>query len=193
MSTSAAHARGMAFLGVLGELRRIAGAERVTAALPKWGDAVAQVTAKRVQRNEWYPYPAFAQLLAGADRDLGQNDGALCHRLGFAAAKHDLGGAFAVLKLLASPQHLIGSCERVWPRYYRDAGRMEAVSTLPTRTILRIHAFPEMAQHHCRMMEGWMISAMEELGANVLPGGRESACMSTGAPFHEFSCTWVKR
>lgn len=193
MSTPTAHARGMAFLGVLGELRRLAGVQRVTTKLPTWGDAIAKVTSQRVERNEWYPYSAFAQLLAGADRDLGDNDGALCSRLGFAAAKRDLGGAFAVLKLLASPQHLIGSCERVWPRYYRDAGRMEAVSTLPTRTILRIHAFPDMAPHHCRMMEGWMISAMEELGANVLPGARESACMSSGAPFHEFACTWEKR
>jgi hypothetical protein len=183
----------MAFLGVLGELRALAGAPRISAALAKWGDELASITANRVQRNEWYPYVAFAQLLAGAERELGDGTGDLCRKLGAAAAKRDLGGAFAVLKLLASPQHLIGSCERVWPRYYRDAGRMEAVSTRPTNTILRILGFRDMAPMHCRMMEGWMISAMAELGATVLPGAHESVCMSTGAAHHEFVCTWTKR
>jgi hypothetical protein len=182
----------MAFLGVLRELRRETGAERIATAMRGWGDALAQVVAQRVEKGEWYPYVAFAQLLAGADRELGDGTGALCRELGFVAAKHDLRGPFTVLKLLASPQHLIRSCERVWPRYYRNAGRMEAVKTEPTDTLLRIHEFAAMAPQHCRMMEGWMVAAMGVLGATVLPGARETACMASAAPYHEFACTWTK-
>ena len=182
----------MAFLGVLKELRARVDADRVTASLKTWGRELAVVTAERVSRTEWYPYAAFAQLLTGAERELGDGTGTLSRELGAAAAKSDLRGAFAVLKLLASPRHLIGSCERVWPRYYRNAGRMEAVSTRPENTMLRIHDFPAMVPAHCRMMEGWMISAMEVLGATVLPGGKETLCMANEGPYHEFACTWRK-
>jgi hypothetical protein len=181
----------MAFLGILKELRRRFGSDRVGAAMPGWGDAVAKVTRERIGRSEWYPYVAFGQLLVGAERELGEGKGTLCRELGGAAAKSDLSGAFAVLKLLASPRHLIGSCERVWPRYYRDAGRMEAVATRPERTVLRIHGFPSMVPAHCRMMEGWMIQAMAVLGAKVLPGACESVCMTHGGAYHEFVCTWT--
>ena len=181
----------MAFLGILKELRRRFGSERVQAALRGWGDEIARVSGDRIGRSDWYPYAAFAQLLMGAEREFGDGRGDLCKVLGAAAAKSDLSGAFSVLKLLASPRHLIGSCERVWPRYYRDAGRMEAVATRPDRTVLRIHDFPSMVPAHCRMMEGWMIQAMHVLGAKVLPGACESTCVTRGGPYHEFVCTWT--
>jgi hypothetical protein len=41
------------------------------------------------------------------------------------------------------------------------------------------------------MMEGWMISAMAQLGAKVLPGGRETQCVRDGGPYHEFRCQWT--
>jgi hypothetical protein len=44
---------------------------------------------------------------------------------------------------------------------------------------------------HCRLMEGWMIAAMDVIGAKVLPGARETACMAGGGPYHEFSCQWT--
>ncbi len=182
----------MAFSGVLKELRARVGAERLRIAARGWGDELAIVLAEPVVRSEWYSYVAFAQLLAGAERELGDGSGALCRELGGAAAKRDLGGAFSVLRYLASPQHLIGSCERVWPRYYRNAGRMEAVATRPENTVLRISDFPGMAEQHCRLMEGWMISAMQTLGAIVNPGAAERACASRGGDVHEFACTWRK-
>lgn len=182
----------MAFLGVLKELRAAAGADPVAHALPYWGADLAAVVKDRIVATDWYPYAAFAQLLAGAERELGDGTGALSRELGHAAARNDLRGAFAVLKLLASAQHLIGACERVWPRYYRNAGRMVSVSTRPENTVVRIHDFPGMAPEHCKMMEGWMISAMDVLGVTVLPGAEESMCASKGAPYHEFTCKWKK-
>lgn len=185
-------ARGMAFLGLLKQLRAQFGADTVSAALPRWGPGIAKVCASRVSKTDWYPYGAFVELLEGAEGELGTGNGALVSSLGEAAAHRDLGGgAFSILRVLSSPRHLIGSCERVWPRYYDNAGRMIAVARDPQNTVLRILDFPGMARMHCRMMEGWMISAMAQLGAKVVPGGREVACMHDGAPHHEFWCRWT--
>ncbi len=182
----------MAFLGLLEQLRGRFGAASIGAALQRWGPAIAAATASRIAKTEWYPYAALVELLVGAEAEFGTGDGALVRALGEGAAKRDLGGGtFSVLRVLASPRHLISSCERVWPRYYLNAGKMIAVRTEPTSTVLRIVDFPTMAPQHCRMMEGWMTSAMAQLGAQVLPGGRETACVSQGAPFHEFSCAWT--
>lgn len=187
-----ANARGMAFLGLLKQLREQFGAETVAAAIPTWGPNVAKVCASRVSKTDWYPYAAFVELLEGAERDFGDGDGVLVSSLGEAAARRDLGGgAFSILRVLSSPRHLIGSCERVWPRYYDNAGRMIAVAREPANTVLRILDFPTMARMHCRMMEGWMTSAMSQLGAKVLPGGRETQCTHDGAPHHEFWCQWT--
>ena len=72
--------------------------------------------------------------------------------------------------------------------YTDGCGYMEAVDVRQERTVLRITGFPEMDPAHCRMMEGWMIAAMDVIGARVLPGAKETACMTEGAPYHEFSC-----
>ena len=38
-----------------------------------------------------------------------------------------------------------------------------------------------------------MIATMSTIGFRVSDDARESRCMSHGAPFHEFACTWTKR
>lgn len=182
----------MALVGILKELRARFGPDVVQVELAGWGPHIAEICSGRVGRTEWYPYEAMVELLRGCERTFGDGTGQLCVEVGHAAARRDMSGAFSVLRLLGSPQHLIGSCSRVWGRYYRDAGRMEAVATEPERTVLRIVDFPDMAPEHCRMMEGWMISAMATLGAKVLPGGRETMCPSRGGEYHEFTCQWTR-
>jgi hypothetical protein len=74
--------------------------------------------------------------------------------------------------------------------YTEEAGIMEAVDVRPDSTLLRISDFPDMHPAHCRMMEGWMIAAMDVVGARVLPGACERECTSRGGSCHEFWCQW---
>jgi hypothetical protein len=78
----------------------------------------------------------------------------------------------------------------VWPSYYRNAGRMEAITWSPDDTTLRIFDFPLMHPAHCRLMEGWMISTMKQIGVRVNDGAAETECPSRGGRWHEFRCTW---
>ena len=46
---------------------------------------------------------------------------------------------------------------------------------------------------HCKLMEGWMIAAMDFVGARVLPGACERQCASRGGAYHEFWCRWAPK
>jgi hypothetical protein len=109
--------------------------------------------------------------------------------LGREAGKRDLNTVFAYLSRFYGPERLIRSCSRVWPHYYRNAGRMEAVECDPDRTVLRIQGFARMSGAHCRLMEGWMSQAMALVGAEVIEGS-ETRCPRRGDPWHEFVCRW---
>ena len=146
----------------------------------------------RIKQSNWYPYPAYIALLRGIDRSLGKGDLNLCRTLGEWAGAQDLGSMFKVYAMLASADRLIRSSKLVWPQYY-DRGEMSALSTAPEDTRLRIAGFPEMDPAHCRLMEGWMIATMGQIGCRVQPGGRETTCTSRGGDCHEFTCTWIKK
>jgi hypothetical protein len=38
-----------------------------------------------------------------------------------------------------------------------------------------------------------MVATMKRIGFIVNEGARETACVSRGAPHHEFACTWRSR
>jgi len=112
--------------------------------------------------------------------------------VGEIAGRRDLGSILRVYVALSSPERLIRSCAKIWPSYYRNAGRMEAVTWSPENTTLRIHDFPAMSHHHCRLMEGWMISTMQTIGFQPSNDARETRCPSRGDAWHEFSCRWTR-
>ena len=70
---------------------------------------------------------------------------------------------------------------------------MDALSWEPTNTTLRISHFGAMHALHCRLMEGWMIATMDMIGLQVNGDSHERQCMSRGAAFHEFTCTWQEK
>ena len=188
-----AEVSGRAFLGLLRHLRDTHGQEQIGRVAEAAGGETQRVLAERVSKLRWYPYAAFTQFLAGAEQALPKSSVGTSFTLGMVAGKQDLGTVLKIYVALSSPERLIRSCKLVWPGYYRNAGRMEAVEWDPQSTVLRIYDFPEMHRLHGRLMEGWMISTMESLGLRVDPGARQTLFMGDGAPHHEFRCTWRRR
>jgi hypothetical protein len=156
------------------------------------GLATVDVFRAKIRVAGWYPYAAFSGFLVAADRALGIGDGKTCRAMGEAAGKRDLTTILKVYVALASVERLIRSCEKIWPSYYRNAGRMEALTWRPEETVLRIYDFPDMHAAHCRLMEGWMISTMATIGFRVSDDARETACTARGDAHHEFRCTWTR-
>ncbi len=180
---------GRAFLGLIRHIKD-ARPTALQSVVDHAGEPLRGVFAERILTTRWYPYPAFVAFLHAVEERLGRGQRDYCRALGAAAGVRDLGTIFRIYRALASPERLIRSCSKVWPSYYRNAGRMDAIAWAPEETILRITEFPQMDRMHCRLMEGWMISTMNDIGVKILPGARESECASRGGSCHEFRCSW---
>jgi hypothetical protein len=183
---------GKAFLGLITYIRETHGADSLSRIVAISGDSTRLVFKQRIQSSSWYYYDAFSSFLASADKVFGTGDLAYCKTLGAQAGKRDLNTVYKLLLRMRNPESLIQSCTRVWESYYRDAGEMVAVQTAPTGTALRITNCPKMHPAHCRLMEGWMIQAMDMIGCRVSDDAHESRCQSRGHQFHEFVCTWTR-
>lgn len=181
---------GKAFLGLISHLKSAHGPELLAGMLEEGESEMRAVFERRIAINSWHPYVAYVELLRQIERRLGSGNGDTCRELGAVAGRRDLGTVFRLYRVLASPQRLIRGCSQVWRSYYRNAGRMEAISWAPENTTLRIYDFLTMHPLHCRLMEGWMVSSMEAIGCRVDSDFRESACTSRGDPHHEFRCSW---
>lgn len=183
--------RGRALLGLIGFAKQRRGPAVVEQIVAEASPALREVLDQRIRVGGWYHYASYIELLRAMDGRIGRGDLAICREAGRWAGAQDLGSMFRIYATLASAERLIRSCRLVWPQYYRNAGRMEALAWKPERTVLRITGFDSMDPAHCRLMEGWMISTMEQIGCRVSDDARETACTTHGAAHHEFACRWT--
>ncbi len=184
---------GAAFLGITKYIKDSHGKEILEKIIEQAGEAAKEAYGKKIITVVWYPYEAYIHLLRAADKVMGSGDLTFARELGIVAAKKDFDTVYSMYKEKADPQTLINDSGLIWKSYYRDAGKMEAASSEPDNTILRIYDFPEMAPAHCRLMEGWMTQTMRLLGANLIEEVRETQCASEEAPYHEFKTRWSER
>jgi hypothetical protein len=180
----------MAFLGTARYIKREFGEAVLGRVIAGGGPATQKTFAKKIDGLGLHPYESFVGLLRSADRELGKGDLEYVRKLADAAARSDLATIFKVYAIKPSAEAMIRACTPIWGMYTEGAGYMEAIDTSQDNTVLRITDFPEMDPAHCVLMESWMIGAMDVIGARVLPGARETECMSRGGRYHEFWCRW---
>ncbi len=185
-----ARMRGMAFLGTARYVKRAYGGEMLDKIVADAGPETQKTFSKRIDGLGLHPYEAFVGLLRSADRRLGTGDLSFCRTIGEMAARNDLETIFRVYAVRPAPAKMIEACTPIWGMYTEGCGYMEAIDVRPEHTVLRITEFPDMDPAHCRLMEGWMIAAMDVIGVRVLPGAGETECMHDGGRYHEFSCEW---
>ena len=187
-----AQVRGRAFLGLINQLRELGGKNAIDEMLRKAPVETRRLFEERLRQSAWYPYAAYVGMLRTSDQVFGKGNLELCRSMGAHAANIDMGTMFQIYAKIASPERMLNACRIVWPQYYRDAGTMRASHTSSTDSRICIDDFPEMDPAHCRLMEGWMVSAIEKLGVKIRPGATETRCPSRGDAFHEFSGKWDK-
>ena len=188
-----AKVRGMAFLGAARHVKQRHGLEMLAKIIRDAGPEAQATFSKRINGLILHPYVAFVGLLRSVDLHLGSGDLEYCRVIGDMAARHDLETIFRVYAIRPSPENMIRACTPIWGMYTEDAGYMEAIDVRPENTVLRITGFPDMDPGHCKMMESWMIAAMDVIGVRVLPGACERECPNQGGRYHEFWCRWENK
>jgi hypothetical protein len=181
---------GRAFLGLIRNIKDRHGPDALRKAVDASGPSTQAIFAEPIRILKWYPYEGYVGFLRTLQRDLGGGDRNYCRKLGAVAGERDLGTIFKIYRAIASAERLIRACNKIWPSYYRDAGKMDAISWEPENTVLRITDFKQMDPTHCRLMEGWMIATMAQIGLKVNDEAGETVCMSRGGQYHEFVCKW---
>ena len=185
-----ARVRGMAFLGAAHHIKHTYGPDVLGEVVAAAGPATRKTFERKIDGLSLQPYASFIGLLRSFDERLYRGDLRGCRELGDLAARYDLKTIFKGYAIRPAPEDMIRACTPIWSMYTDDAGTMVAVDTRPDSTILRIQDFLDMDPAHCALMEGWMIAAMDFVGARILPGACERLCMSRGDPVHEFWCRW---
>jgi len=147
---------GAAFLGLAKYVKNERGSDFLNKVIQDAGATTGEVFVKRIITVGLYPYKAYVDFLKSLDRHLGRGDLSYCRKLGEVAAKRDIETIYGMYKKTGEAEVLIRDCGLIWKSYYRNAGRMEAVTWEPNNTLMRIYDFVEMDPAHCRLMEGWM-------------------------------------
>jgi hypothetical protein len=185
-------ANGKAFLGLIKYIKLNGRLEYLDQILRATEPATRQVFSKKIMVSDWYPYSTFINFLATMQSKMSNGDPNFFRLVGSIGGRADMGAIFSIFKRLASFEKLFRSCNSIWSSYYRNAGSMIPTEWKPERTVVQIINFPQMSPLHCRLMEGWFVATLEEIGVRLLRW-EESKCMSKGDPCHEFACSWQKR
>ena len=184
---------GKAFLGLIRHIRETEGDGTVERVVDKAENPyVRTVFGEYIRPLSWYHYSAFASFLQSCAATLGKGSLTYCRTLGRGAGRRDLNTVYKLILRMRDPENLITACSRVWQSYYRECGHMEAISTRPDNTVVRICDFKKMHPAHCQLMIGWMEQAMLLIGCQVSDDAHESKCDSRGDGYHEFVCSWTR-
>ncbi len=161
--------------------------EKVIAALPA---ASQEACRRKIIAVADYPYSIYVDFITAVDRVAGKGDLALCRKIGHYAGARDVGGFLKMSKQSPTPRELAIAAGALWKSYHLNSGYIKVESTEPESTVLRIYEFPAMAPAHCRLLEGYFAEGIKQAGVVWVEEIRETACMSRGAPYHEFKGKW---
>jgi len=110
---------------------------------------------RQIVAGDWYAYEAYTELLEIMTRVHGRGEDAFLEVLGRHAARHDVGGIFKIISVLASFERIMSSASSFWPRYC-DTGTFAIVEVGDGRGIGRLTEFPTVSRHHAILLIGWI-------------------------------------
>ncbi len=192
----AAEAAGWLFLGLFRIIKEVYGEPAFQQVIAATHTTTREVLGETIRVMGWYPYSAYSDLLRAAQSQLEKQEAAICQRLGELGGMASMRKMFQVYKKIGNPERLILSASKIWDKHFRNAGKLETVSSLPENTRWRIVGFAEMNALHCKLHTGWIKGSLVEAGSSVglelTTDPVETACPRHGAPHHEFFCTWKR-
>jgi hypothetical protein len=186
-----AQIKGMALLGLIRRVKEAGGEERLAQLIGELPPSAQGTFGQPIVAGAWYPYEAFARLLAAVARRLGAGRPEYLEDLGRAAAVLDTGTIFKVVAALFSVRRALHRSEMLWSRYC-DGGKFLMVNIGETSAEGRIEGFPEISIEHERLVAGWMAGIGTVVGA-LHPRVELVDSIHQGAPASVYALRWVNK
>lgn len=144
--------------------------------------------AKPIDKDEWYPYAAYAELLRLVDRELGKGDLSLCQELGRYAAEGDVNAAFKIVAFFSSVETLLKRSVVFWRRYC-DTGTFLTTEVGKGWGRGELRDFPHVAEEHCHLLTGWVEGMALAAGADGV-SVEKTKCVHRGDEVCRYEGTW---
>ena len=154
--------KGINFLGTLDALEREHGAAARSATLEAvCGDVGEALRANHIIAGSWYPVSWYAELLRALTEVTGERDAS--RRLARAAVHHDFRTLFRLVRLLLSPERVLGTALRVFARYY-SGGDIEVLISAPGQLHYRVSGVSGFDARVWRDLAGGSEGVIESMG-----------------------------
>ncbi len=190
--SSAPFVKGASLLGFLKYIKELPQAEQLNEKIiALLSPQAAKLIERKVIAVADYPYAVFVEIIRTIDKVMGNGDLSVCLALGEYAASRDVKAYLSTFKREIKPEELFGAIDLIWRSYHINSGQLKVEDTSPDNTIIRIYDFPLMDSAHCKLMEGYFIQGIKQMGWTLIEG-IETKCTSKGDPYHEFMGRWSK-
>ena len=186
-----AQIKGMAILGLFRIVKDLAGKDRIAELIAGLPATDRPLYDRSILAGEWYPYAAYASLLAAVTRSLGGGRTEFTGSLGRSAAELDVGSIFKIVSVILSPKRALQAAGMLWSRYC-DTGRFVMTRIDDESGEGHIEDFPGISADHERLLTGWIE------GIGLAAGGRDPrvdlvASVHAGAAISGYQMTWKNR
>lgn len=159
-----ARMKGMAILGLFRIVKDVAGKDRIAELIAGLPASNQRLYERPILAGEWYPYEAYANLLAAVTRSLGGARHEFAASLGRSAAEMDVGTIFKIVSVILSPRRALQAAGMLWSRYC-DAGRFVMTRIDEESGEGHIEGFPGISSEHERLLTGWIEGIGRAAGA----------------------------
>ncbi len=180
--------KGTAIRGILKFVKDAEGRDSIARLLEELPPASRDAYRRPILAADWYPYEAYATLLAVVSRRLGGERPEFLRSIGRSAARQDLGTVFRIVAALSSVRRIVQSSGLFWTRYC-DTGRFTIVELGDESGVGRVEDFPEISPEHELVLAGWIEGVGLVAGA-VDPSVRLARSVHQGSPVSEYHLRW---
>ena len=186
-----ARMKGMAILGLFRIVKDSAGKDRIAELIAALPAADRPLYERPILAGEWYPYAAYANLLAAVTGSLGDGRAEFAASVGHAAAEMDVGSVFKIVSVILSPRRALQAAGMLWSRYC-DTGRFVMTRIDDESGEGHIEGFPGISREHERLLTGWIAGIGQAAGARE-PQVTLVASVHGGASVSGYQMRWANQ
>jgi hypothetical protein len=131
---------------------------------PSLSPAARALLAEQILVSDWYPYPAYLELLELLYKEMLGKSEERARDAGLAAGRHALSTVHRQFVKIGDPVESLLAIRHTWRAYY-DFAELRAERAGPGSVRFSVEQYPDMPLIHGLMIAGWHVAGALEGGA----------------------------